>query len=78
LGAQDRADLGGDQAARESEGTPRILPDAHRRHYDALTRDQQAAAIRELARSGMSDYGLAHATGLAVEQIRALLAEPAP
>lgn len=46
-----------------------------RQNFAALTRDEQAAAIRRLAREGMSDYGLAHATGLAVEQVRAVLAE---
>jgi hypothetical protein len=48
-----------------------------RLHFRILSRDQQAAAIRRLAASGMSDYGISHATGLAVEQIRRVLSEVA-
>ena len=33
------------------------------------------AAVDELRQRGMTDYGIAHATGLAVEQIRLLLGE---
>lgn len=45
-----------------------------RMHYFALlTEAEQRAAIRRLARSGMSDYGIASATGLAVEQIRTMI-----
>jgi hypothetical protein len=42
-------------------------------HFAALTHDEQAAAIRRLAAEGMSDHGIAHATGLAVEMVRAVL-----
>ncbi len=47
----------------------------HRAHFHELGRDQQAAAIRRLAAQGMTDYGLAHATSLAVEQIRQILGD---
>ena len=44
--------------------------------FHSLSREQQAEAIRRLATAGWSEYGIASATGLAVEAIRALLAEP--
>lgn len=39
------------------------------------SRDEMRAAVHELAAGGMTDYGIAHATGLAVEQVRRLLGE---
>jgi hypothetical protein len=39
------------------------------------TREEMRAAVHELRSRGMSDYGIAHATGLAVEQVRRLLGE---
>lgn len=45
------------------------------RYFLLLSRDEQAAAIRRLAATGMSDYSIAAATKLAVEQIRRVLAE---
>jgi hypothetical protein len=44
-------------------------------NFAALTRDEQADAIRQLAASGLGDYALAHATGLAVEQVRVILGD---
>jgi hypothetical protein len=44
-------------------------------YFLMLTRDEQAAAIRRLSSSGMSDYGIASATGLAVEHVRAILGD---
>lgn len=43
------------------------------RHYATLSRDEQEAAIRQLARDGHADHTIAHATGLAVEQVRRIL-----
>ena len=46
-----------------------------RMHFHALSRDQQAQAIRRLAATGQHEETIARATGLSVEQIRKLLAE---
>lgn len=46
-----------------------------RKHFDALSRDAKADAVRRMANDGHSDYAIAHATGVAVEQVRAILAE---
>ncbi len=46
-----------------------------RAHFHSLTRDEQAAAIRRLADEGLGEYTIAHACGLAVEQVRAILGE---
>ncbi len=40
------------------------------------TRDELHVAVHELAARGMTDYGIAAATGLAVEQVRRLIGEP--
>jgi len=44
-------------------------------HFDALSRDEQRAAIQRLALDGMSDYGIAAATRLSVEAVRQILGE---
>ena len=50
---------------------------AHRerelRNWFLLTHVEQQDAVRRLAHSGMTDYCIAAATALAVEQVRALL-----
>jgi hypothetical protein len=46
-----------------------------RLHFHVLTRAEQEAAIRKMAGVGMSDYGISHATGLAVEQVRRVIGE---
>ena len=46
-------------------------------HFLLLTREEQHAAIRRLASSGMNEYTIAAATRLSVEQIRRALAERA-
>lgn len=46
-----------------------------RLHFNVLDRSQQEQAIRRLSNSGMSDYGISHATGLSTEQIRRVLGE---
>lgn len=51
--------------------------DYARLHFWTLEPEQQAAAIRRLIASGMSEYGASHATGLSVEMIRRLLGEHA-
>jgi len=38
-----------------------------------LTPEEQHATIRRLANSGVSDYGISAATGMAVEQVRTIL-----
>lgn len=42
------------------------------------TREEMRTAVHELASRGMSDYGIAHAVNLAVEEIRRLLGEGRP
>lgn len=42
------------------------------------TRDEMRKAVHELAARGMTVDTIAHATGLAVEQVRQLLGEPQP
>lgn len=49
-----------------------------RLHFNVLDHEQQRQAIARLAATGMSDYGISHATGLAVEQVRRVLAEQQP
>lgn len=39
------------------------------------TRDEMRVAVHELASRGMTDYGIAAATGLAVEQVRRMIGE---
>lgn len=58
--AQDRAGRGG------------VDPLAY---FHALTRDEQRAAIKRLASEGMTDYGIASATRLSVEQVRQVIAQ---
>ena len=54
-------------------------PNDRRMHYfEMLTREEQAQAIARLAASGVSDYGIASATGLAVEMVRKILGELGP
>lgn len=49
-----------------------------RMHYFALlSPDEQAAAIRRLSLSGMSDHGIASATALSVEAVRRISASAA-
>lgn len=50
---------------------------AARRHFDALSRTEQAEAIQRLHEQGYTDHGIAHATGYAVEAVRQILGEPA-
>jgi len=51
------------------------LARARMAHWHRLTQAEQAECIRRMAAEGWSDYGIAHATGLAVEQIRRVLGE---
>jgi DNA invertase Pin-like site-specific DNA recombinase len=44
-----------------------------RRHFTALSRDEQASAIRRLAASGQGEHTIVRATGLSVEQVRRIL-----
>ena len=78
--AHDRAGRGDDSAGREDRGSSPLDSDRHRvadprAHFHALSREDQRDAIKRLAGGGMSAYGLAHATGLAVEQIRSIVAD---
>lgn len=45
------------------------------RHFHALTREQQAEAIRQLAAAGQSETAIASATGLSVEFVRHVIGE---
>ena len=45
-------------------------------YFTMLSKQEQAAAIHRLARSGMSDHSIAAVTGLAADMIRRILAEP--
>lgn len=47
--------------------------EAHRMNFTAMPYEQQVEAIQRMASGGTSDYGIAHATGLAVEQVRRIL-----
>lgn len=42
------------------------------------TREELRAAVHELTARGMTDYAIAAATGLAVEQVRRVLGERRP
>jgi hypothetical protein len=46
-------------------------------HFHTLTRQEQAHAIHRMAREGWSEYGISHATELAIEQVRRVLGERA-
>ena len=52
------------------------LPDHARARYyfETLTAEEKAAAIRRMADEGHGDYEISAACGLAVEQVRQLLA----
>ena len=47
--------------------------DIRRRHFHTLSRSAQAEAIRRLHAAGQGENTIAHATGLSVEMIHALL-----
>jgi hypothetical protein len=59
--------------------TSRVTSASHDRHarhdFALLTHSEQLAAVQEMAWQGVGDHGIAERTGLAVEQIRRLLAE---
>jgi hypothetical protein len=42
-------------------------------NFHSLTREQQARAIRDMARDGFSDHGIARATRLSVEMVRRVI-----
>ena len=54
------------------------LDDRRMDYFQLLDREQQEAAIRRLAASGMSDHGVSAATRLTVEMVRAILGERRP
>jgi hypothetical protein len=64
--------------ANVSQEQPLSKPDADDRqsrmnHFVMLSHEDQVEAIKRLARSGMSDHGIAAAAGLAVEQVRSII-----
>jgi DNA-binding NarL/FixJ family response regulator len=68
-----RLDLDALQALHGHRETNR---DADRlKHFERLTQAKREHAIRRMAVEGYSDSQIAHATRLAVEQIRRVLAE---
>jgi hypothetical protein len=44
-------------------------------YFALLTEEEQHAAVRRLASSGMGDHGIASITGQAVEAVRAILGQ---
>lgn len=52
-----------------------MTTDAQMHYFAMLSRDEQRAAIRRLANSGMSDYTIASITSISVEMVRNILAE---
>lgn len=48
---------------------------ARMENFLALSREEQAQAISDLAAVGQGEHTLAHGTGLSVEQIRRVLAD---
>jgi hypothetical protein len=60
----------------EPRHVDRALADARRRNFESLTADEKIAALRRLARSGLSDHGIAAASGLSVEMVRQLVGMP--
>ena len=50
--------------------------DARRLEHRPRTRDELRVAMSEMRQRGMTDYGIAQATGLAVEAVRSLLGIP--
>lgn len=56
--------------------SPTTSEHARMSHFHALSRQDQARAIRDLAGIGMGVSTLAHATGLSMEQVKHVLAEP--
>ena len=51
------------------------IDDARMRHFRSLDQARQVEAIQRLALDGWSARGIAHATGLSVEQVQRVLAE---
>jgi hypothetical protein len=49
-----------------------------RHHFYAMTREQVADAVRDMKAMGFSDYAVAAATRLAVEEVRRILGERKP
>ena len=45
------------------------------RQFLLLDHEQQRQAMQRLAASGLSDYGIAAATGLSVDMVRAVIGE---
>jgi hypothetical protein len=58
------------------EHSAHIAPELQ--NFVALSREQQAAAIRRMATTGWSEYSIAQATRLSVEQVRRILGPRAP
>lgn len=44
-------------------------------HFEGLSWAERTAVIQRMATEGFGDYGIAQATALSVEQVRAALAE---
>lgn len=52
-----------------------LKPDAARKHFDALSRDEEIQAIYRMADTGYSHFSIATATKLNVEMVRRILAK---
>lgn len=80
--AHDRAAGESDRAARGSRdtlsgGSSIADPLTGRDRHRPQTREDMRAAVHDLEHCGWTDYAIAHATGLAVEQVRRLIGERA-
>jgi hypothetical protein len=54
-----------------------VSADRSKLYWELLSRDEQIAAIRRMAASRMSAETISGATGVSIEQIAAILREPA-
>jgi DNA-binding NarL/FixJ family response regulator len=61
--------------ARNAIGGELTMEALSRLHFHTLAPEERAAAIHRLSRAGYSDHGIAAATGLSVEAVRAALSE---
>lgn len=60
---------------RTSQSSDHASIDPAVRNLHALTRDELVAAIKDMARAGWSDHGIAHATRLSVEMVRQIIGD---
>jgi hypothetical protein len=71
-----RVDRGRSAPARRS-GSQIMTANTRAKYWHSMTLEEQHGAIRELSASGFGNYAISVATGLSIEQIIAVLTEPA-